>query len=58
MDKNSAKSINNITGGLHDDIDSIYEDLMDENFKEASKSLDSMMETIKHLKTNMKIYEV
>lgn len=58
MDKNSAKSINNITRNLHDEVDTIYESLMDEDFKEATKALDAMAETIKHLKTNLKKYEV
>jgi len=58
MDKNSAKSINTITTNLHDDVDKLFEDLMDEDFASAGKALDSMMESIKHLKTNIKTYEI
>lgn len=58
MDKNSAKSISRITETLHEDTDQIFESLMDEEFTEASKSIDSMIESLKHLKTNLKNYEV
>ena len=58
MDKNSAKSISRITQNLHDEISKIFEDLMDEDFKNALKSIDSMIESLKHLKTNLKEYEI
>lgn len=58
MDENSAKSISNITQSLHTEIDKVYEDLMDEDFENALKSIDSAIESLKHIKTNLKEYEV
>ena len=58
MDKNRVGSINNITNNLHDETDKIYESLMDEDFNEASKSIDTMVESLKHLKTNLKKDEI
>lgn len=58
MDRNSANSISKITEKLHEDTDNIYEALMDEDHEEASKLLDSMAESIKHLKTNLKEDEI
>lgn len=58
MDENNAKSITTITNGLHKEVDKIFDDLMSEDFKSASKSLSIMAESIKHLKTNLKNYEV
>jgi len=58
MDKNKVNSINSITNGLHDETNKIYESLMDEDFDEASKSIDTMVESLKHLKTNLKDNEV
>ena len=58
MDKNSAKSITKITESLHEEANQIFESLMEEEFAEASKNIDSMMESLKHLKTNLKEYEV
>lgn len=57
MDKNSANSITAIANSLHDETNSIFESLMDEDFEGASKSVDSMIESLKHIKTNLK-YEV
>lgn len=53
MDKNKVKSIVKITENLHDEIDQVYESLMDEDFKEASKTIDTLVESLKHLKTNL-----
>ncbi len=58
MDKNKVASINNITKNLHDETDKIYENLIDEDIKEASKSVDTMLESLKHLKTNLKTDEI
>lgn len=58
MDKNKANSITNITEGLHTEVDNIYESLMDEETKEASVSIEKMMESLKHLKTNLKKDEI
>jgi len=58
MDRIKAKSISKITEGLHDEATKIYEALMDSEFKEAEESIDSMIESLKHLKTNMKQNEV
>lgn len=58
MDKNRVSSINNITSNLHDETNKIYENLMDGDLKEASKSVDTMMESLKHLKTNLKTDEI
>lgn len=58
MDKNRVSSINNVTNNLHDETDKIYESLMDEDFDEASKSIDTMVESLKHLKTNLKEDEI
>lgn len=58
MDKNKVNSINNITKNLHDETNKIYENLMDEDVKEASKSVDNMLESLKHLKTNLKTDEI
>ena len=54
MDRNNIKSISTITEGLHDEVDKVYEGLMDEDFSEAEQSIDAMIETLKHLKTNFK----
>tara|TARA_B110000259_G_scaffold187456_1_gene241739 strand:- start:349 stop:525 length:177 start_codon:yes stop_codon:yes gene_type:complete len=54
MDANKVKSINNITGNLHDEVDKIYENLMDEDTADTGKAIDSMVESLKHLKTNLK----
>lgn len=58
MDKNRVKSITNITGNLHDEVDQVYESLMDGNYDEVSKSIDTMVESLKHLKTNLKTDEI
>jgi hypothetical protein len=58
MDGNKVKSINNITGNLHDEVDKIYENLMDEDTANTSKSIDSMVESLKHLKTNLKTDDI
>lgn len=54
MDKNKVNSISRITNSLHDEADKIYEGLMDDDFNEVSKSIDTMVESLKHLKTNLK----
>lgn len=53
MDKNKAVSINGITNSLHDGVDDIYESLMDGEFKEVSVLIDAMVESLKHLKSNI-----
>jgi len=58
MDRIKAKSISKITENLHDETNKIYEALMDSEFKEAEESIDGMIESLKHLKTNMKQNEV
>lgn len=58
MDKNKIASINNITGNLHDETNKIYESLIDGDFGEASKSIGIMVESLKHLKTNLKVDEI
>jgi hypothetical protein len=58
MDANKIKSINSITGSLHDEVDKIYEDLMDESTADTSKSIDSMVESLKHLKHNLKTDDI
>ena len=58
MDKNKVKSITNITGNLHDGVDQIYENLMDGNLQDISTAIDSMVESLKHLKHNLKIDEI
>lgn len=54
MDKNKIRSICNITNNLHDETDKVYESLMDGEVKEASKAIDTMMESLKHLKENLR----
>jgi len=54
MDKNKVKSISRITGNLHDETDKIYEALMDNESKEAEDAINSMMDSLKHLKANLK----
>jgi len=58
MDKNKVKSISRITSNLHDETDTIYEALMDNEFKEAGDAIDNMTESLKHLKSNLKENEV
>ena len=58
MDVNKIKSINNITGNLHDEVDKIYENLMDEDTVDTNKTIDSMVESLKHLKTNLKTDDI
>tara|TARA_R110000782_G_scaffold12246_5_gene36994 strand:+ start:1606 stop:1782 length:177 start_codon:yes stop_codon:yes gene_type:complete len=58
MDANKVKSINNITGNLHDEVDKIYENLMDEDTADTGKAIDSMVESLKHLKTNLKTDDI
>jgi hypothetical protein len=58
MDKNKVKSINNITGSLHDEVNKIYENLMDEDTADTKQSIDSMMESLKHLKHNLKTDDI
>jgi len=58
MDRNKVKSITNITDKLHEETDNIYENLMDENHEKASDSIDIMIESLKHLKTNLKEDEI
>jgi hypothetical protein len=58
MDANKVKSINNITGDLHDEIDKIYENLMDEDTADTKKTIDSMVESLKHLKHNLKTDDI
>lgn len=58
MDKNKVKSISRITSNLHDETDSIYEALMDNDLKDAGTAIDNMVETLKHLKSNLKENEV
>ena len=54
MDKNKIRSICNITNNLHDETDKVYESLMDGEVKEASDAIDTMMESLKHLKENLR----
>lgn len=54
MDKNKVNSISRITSNLHDETDSIYEALMDNDLKDAGTAIDNMVETLKHLKSNLK----
>jgi flagellin-specific chaperone FliS len=58
MDKNKVKSISSLSDNLHDEVNKIYEALMDNEFKEANDSIDIMMESLKHLKTSLKEDEV
>lgn len=58
MDKNSANSISKITEGLHEEVTVVYEHLMDEEYREASRVIDNMVGALKHLKTNLKKYEI
>lgn len=58
MDVNKINSISKITNNLHDEIDAIYEGLMDEDFKETSQAIDTVIESLKHLKTNLKEDEI
>lgn len=58
MDRNRVRSITNITDDLHDKVDKIYEDILDENFKDAEESIDSMNESLKQLKQNLKVDEI
>lgn len=58
MDRNKVKSIVSITDALHDETTKIYESLMDNELQEASDSIDAMIESLKHLKTNLKEDEI
>lgn len=53
MDKNKVKSICSITESLHDETTKVYESLMDEDTQNASDSIDVMIESLKHLKSNL-----
>ena len=58
MDANQINSIAKITGNLHDEVDAIYEGLMDEDTKEVVTTIDALIESLKHLKTNLQEDEV
>lgn len=53
MDKNKLKSICNITENLHNETDKVYESLMENDSQGALDAIDVMVESLKHLKTNL-----
>lgn len=55
MEKQKIKSIVSITEELHNDITSIYEDLMDEDDTQALTSIDETIDKLRHLKSNLVI---
>ena len=58
MDRNKVKSITNIADNLHEEINSIYEALIDNELKDAETAINRMIESLKHLKTNLKEDEI
>jgi len=55
MDQKTAKSISHATLEIHDDITEIYENLMEEDNKEAITNIDNVVAKLKHLKANVTI---
>lgn len=51
--KENKESIYHLTSEIHNDIDNVYEALMEEDDKEAVKSIDEAVGKLKDLKGNI-----
>lgn len=51
--KENKESIYHLTSEIHNDIDNVYEALMDEDDKEAVKNIDEAVGKLKDLKGNI-----
>jgi len=51
--KSKEDTLFQMTSDIHDEIDSIYEDAVDGNNKEASKKIIKAVESLKHLKSSL-----
>jgi len=50
----SLKAKNALVDELYDDVDTISEELIEGNFSEVGKAIDSLSGKLKHLKANIK----
>lgn len=58
MQEAQLASINALVNEIYDDVDSLSEELVDDNPKEANRFIDELLKKLKHLKSNITHDEV
>jgi hypothetical protein len=53
-----VKAISKLTEELHENVASIYEDLVDEEYTSAEATVEETIERLKHLKINIRKDEI
>lgn len=58
MDKNRNKQIENVVSKFYEDMGEVHELILEEKFDEATKKVNELEASLKHLKQNLKVDEI